>query len=324
VSLQARRERLLPDTPHWLYAAPGQLRAPWRLVCFGASLFLAQGIAESLFGPLFNWVSAVVGEPIAAYPYTTLLGLFAATAVALRMVDDAPWSAVGLGDGAWRIRALVGGKLLGLCAILTTSGGLYALGLMRFDAVALLDGSAPTAAAWFGTAVRATLLLAPAALWEELLFRGYLWHVARHAAGTRVALWSTSVAFALLHLGNPGVTLRTLTLVCIAGVCLGVIRARFDSLPAAWFAHLVWNWTMAAVLHVEVSGLSFATPLYRAVLEGPTWLTGGSWGPEGGAIAGLIMTGGLLLFEWPRRFDLLLPHMRRERSASMAAIAMRS
>jgi hypothetical protein len=66
-------------------------------------------------------------------------------------------------------------------------------------------------------------------------------------------------------------------------------------------AHLAWNWTMAAVLHVPVSGLSFATPGYRAVLDGPAWLTGGTWGPEGGIMAALIMTGALLRAEWPRR-----------------------
>jgi len=314
----------MPDSPHWLYAAPGQLRAPWRLVCFGASLFLAQGIAESLLGPVFGWMSSIVGEPIAAYPYITLSGMIVATIVALRFVDDAPWTAVGLGDDAWRRRSLASGKLLGLCAMIATSAALFALGMLHFDAVPSLTGSSSASSEWLGTAVRALLLLGPAALWEELFFRGYLWHVVRDAAGTRVALWSTSIAFAMLHLGNPGATLRTLVLVLIAGLCLGIVRERFASLPAAWLAHLAWNWTMAAALHVEVSGLPFATPIYRAVLSGPSWLTGGSWGPEGGAIAGLVMTGALLWFEWPHRFQFLLPHVHRRPSAPIAVVATRS
>ncbi len=293
-------------------------------MCFGASLFLAQGIAESLLGPVFGWLSSAVGEPIAAYPYMMLAGVMGATIVALRTVDDAPWSAVGFGDHAWALRSLVNGKLLGICAMGATVGVLFALGLLHFDGVPALDGSASPLSAWIATAVRTLALLAPAALWEELLFRGYLWHVARDAGGPRVALWSTSVAFALLHLGNPGATVRTVMLVGIAGLCLGVIRERFASLPAAWLAHLAWNWTMAGALHVEVSGLPFATPVYRAVLTGPSWLTGGSWGPEGGAIAGLIMTSALLWFEWPRRNELLLPHMTRRHSGAIATVATRS
>jgi hypothetical protein len=48
---------------------------------------------------------------------------------------------------------------------------------------------------------------------------------------------------------------------------------------------------MAAVLHVPVSGLPFATPGYRAVITGPDWLTGGSWGPEGGVLAAFVLGG---------------------------------
>ncbi|MDQ8160926.1 MAG: hypothetical protein P3C12_16095, partial [Gemmatimonadota bacterium] len=65
------------------------------------------------------------------------------------------------------------------------------------------------------------------------------------------------------------------------------------SLPAAWSAHLAWNWVMAAVLHMPVSGLPFATPGYRAVVQGGEWLTGGAWGPEGGMMAVLVLGGAL-------------------------------
>jgi hypothetical protein len=70
------------------------------------------------------------------------------------------------------------------------------------------------------------------------------------------------------------------------------VREHTGSLPAAWGAHLAWNWIMAAVLHVPVSGLPFDTPGYRAVLQGPAWLTGGGWGPEGGAVALVVMGAG--------------------------------
>jgi len=74
------------------------------------------------------------------------------------------------------------------------------------------------------------------------------------------------------------------------------------SLYAATAAHLAWNWIMAAVLHVPVSGLAFETPDYRLVDAGPDWVTGGSWGPEAGAGAMLGLSAALAyLYLYVRR-----------------------
>jgi hypothetical protein len=72
-----------------------------------------------------------------------------------------------------------------------------------------------------------------------------------------------------------------------------------------WFPlgiHWAWNWTMGAVLGLPVSGIERLTPepLLRATDIGPAWLTGGSYGIEGGAactIALLVST----LFIWRTR-----------------------
>ncbi len=160
-----------------------------------------------------------------------------------------------------------------------------------------VDGSVFERSTWAGTALRLLLLLAPAALWEELIFRGYLWTVTEEASGTTAALVVTSTLFGIVHLQNPGAGVRTTLLVMLAGVCLGAVRSRTGSLPAAWLAHLAWNWTMAAGLHMPVSGLPVTTPGYRAVVSGPAWLTGGTWGPEGGAVAALTL-GGALCIAW--------------------------
>jgi hypothetical protein len=54
---------------------------------------------------------------------------------------------------------------------------------------------------------------------------------------------------------------------------------------------LAWNLVQAVVLHAPVSGLPLPTPGYRLVDNGPGWLTGGPWGPEGG----LAAAGGMLV-----------------------------
>ena len=82
-------------------------------------------------------------------------------------------------------------------------------------------------------------------------------------------------------------------MVTLAGVLLGMVLVATGSLYAATAAHFAWNFVLAGVLHVAVSGRGFVTTDYQLVETGPDWLTGGAWGPEGGIAAGLGMAAGL-------------------------------
>jgi len=303
-ALDPERWRPRPDGPRWLYAEPGRLRALWRLTVFGLAIAVAPLIVTGFIAPLFGLISRAVGEPVAAYPWITLVSVLASTALALRLVDDAPWSAVAMGQGSWSPRLLSIGLLLGSAAILATMALLWLTASARFETTSSAFADAASMGDWWATAARVTARLAPAALWEELLFRGYLWTVASDAGGVRVARWSTAVAFGAVHLLNPGAGVLSTLLVMIAGLSLGMIRERTNSMGATWLAHLAWNWIMAAVLHVPVSGLLFDTPLYRTVVSGPSWWTGGAWGPEGGVAALCVLVGALL---WDARRRVAVP-----------------
>jgi membrane protease YdiL (CAAX protease family) len=160
----------------------------------------------------------------------------------------------------------------------------------------------PPIESWTETARAALFVLAPAALVEEIAVRGYLLSTLRDAIRAPGAVAVTSVLFALLHLFNPGPTIISTAVVALAGVFLATIRLVTGSLYAAWIAHLAWNFSQAAVLHAPVSGLALPTPGYRLADHGPEWLTGGSWGPEGGlaAAAGMLVATFLLVWR-PRK-----------------------
>ena len=145
--------------------------------------------------------------------------------------------------------------------------------------------------------------LAPAALWEELVFRGYAFAVLAEWWGTPAALGATSLVFGLVHLQNVGATPESIAVVVMAGVFLGAVLVVLRSLWAAFAAHLTWNWVLAGVLHSAVSGVPFATPDYRLVDAGPDWATGGVWGPEGGvpAALGLVVVTAYLYLRRGRR-----------------------
>jgi hypothetical protein len=101
-----------------------------------------------------------------------------------------------------------------------------------------------------------------------------------------VSIILTAGFFANAHLENPNVVAGfTFVNTALAGVWLAVAYLRTRSLWLPLGLHWSWNWTMGAVLGLPVSGISRITPqpLLQAAESGPHWLTGGSYGIEGGA-----------------------------------------
>ena len=92
-----------------------------------------------------------------------------------------------------------------------------------------------------------------------------------------------------MHVANPGADAQSIVIVMLAGFFLGSVFLATRSLWATTVAHFVWNWFMAAALHTPVSGIAVSTPDYRVIDNGPDWLTGGAWGPEGGLAAAIGM-----------------------------------
>ena len=232
-----------------------------------------------VFFPVRNMARADVD--LFVTPWTQLAGTVLATYVMLRLWDKRPWSAIGLGRAQAAPGILGRGFLAGAATIGVPSILLLAASELRL--VPALAGSSAEVAA-MGVA---TFL--PAAFFEELVMRGYLFNTIREAFGWRGALIVTSTIFGLMHLGNPNVDAESVLLVILAGFFLGAILLATGSLFAAGMAHFGWNWVMAAVLHTEVSGVRFPVADFRIVDNGPDWLTGGAWGPEGGLAAGIGM-----------------------------------
>ena len=241
-----------------------------------AVTLVAAALAQGLQG-----VAALAGIRTILYYWVDFIAVLVATFVSLRWVDGLDWSFVLMGRSSSQPPLLTSGFLIGMIAIGVPCVVLLAMHELRI---------APAAPGnWALAAAQMALFLLPAAAAEELLMRGYIFSVLRESIGWKNTLIATSIAFGLLHLRNPGADPETITAVIIAGFFLGTILLVTESLYAAWMAHFAWNWTMAAGLHTSVSGLGVTAPNYHVIDSGPAWLTGGSWGPEGGVAAALGM-----------------------------------
>jgi CAAX protease family protein len=209
--------------------------------------------------------------------WISLASVIVATWVMVRRVDRFPWSEAGLDRAAASPPLLLKGTAFGGLTIGVASGLLLATHMLRVY---------PTApGSWWGDAGHSTILLLPAAFFEELFIRGYVFAVLRRAAGWKMALILTSIVFGLMHVANPGADAESILAVIVAGFFLGAIFLATRSLYAAGAAHFAWNWVMSGALHIAVSGTPSREPDYRVVDSGPDWLTGGPWGPEGGFAA---------------------------------------
>jgi membrane protease YdiL (CAAX protease family) len=133
------------------------------------------------------------------------------------------------------------------------------------------------------------LVLAPAALSEEVLFRGVPLLLLASALGRGTAIVLIAVAFALAHLDNPNVTPLAIGNIALAGVFLGLAFYAPGGIWTAWGAHLGWN-AMLAALDAPVSGVPFRIPFLDYVAGDPAWLTGGRFGAEGGLSSTLALT----------------------------------
>ncbi len=268
-----------------VYARPDRVRAGWRIL-----LFLLAGLAAS------NVVVPLVRTaiPAAVVPWVASAlecgALLFATRYALGTFEHGDWSVVALDRAAWRPRIVTLGALAGAAAIGIPTTLLIARGDLSFV-------SEPTRGA-LQAGLLAIAVLAPAAMTEELLLRGYPFAVLSGLWGWPVATAVTSIVFGVLHVGNPGVTPLAIANVISAGVFLAGVRRLTGSLAAAWAAHFAWNWTMLGGFHSAVSGLPFAVTGYRLQDSGPDWLSGGAWGPEGGVVAALGMIGAFAGLAW--------------------------
>jgi len=255
------------------------LRPLWQIIAFYVIAFLALGILD-VAGELTVGKGRIAPQEI-LYQWISLASVVFATWIMLRRVDKLPWSTVGLGRAAASPLLIAKGLAFGALTIGVTCLVLLGTGLMRIDQT--VPGS------WWGEAWRSTFVFLPAAFFEELFIRGYVFAVLRRAGGWKMALIVTSVVFGMLHAWNPNPDAESILAVIVAGFFLGAIFLATRSLYATGAAHFAWNWVMSGALHIAVSGVPSRDPDYRVVETGPDWVTGGPWGPEGGIAAVVAM-----------------------------------
>jgi len=254
------------------------------------------------FTTALGWIAVFV---VAGFVATFLLRLVipAPAGSPWRLAGDAGAQALGFGLATWGIgrlaakrswrelgwtacdgrdlvrtlgtRAGVGAALAVLAVVLA-----IALGGARLD----LTGDWPR---YGRIAAPVALGLLAAALFEELLFRGFPLRTLADALGAWRATLVLAIGFALAHVGNPEAGLVGVLNIALAALWLSIAFFSPGGMTAAWGLHFGWNAGLALLFDAPVSGLTFNVPIVEYDPGRLSFVDGGGFGPEGG-LAGTV------------------------------------
>jgi uncharacterized protein len=291
------------EKPHWfqnIFIGPEGLRAGWRFLLYVA-MFMAfaraiQGLLR--LSPTIHkiFMDTQNGGPIThafdfLFESSAILAAYI-PAVVMSRFEKRPFGAYGVPlKGAFG-RLFWQGILWGLIfesaevGIIGALGG-YSLGTLALSAPEIIK---------HGILWAIGFLLVGFS--EEFIFRGYT----QFTLGSWIGFWPSAFAlsalFGLTHLGNSGEGWVGALSVFTFGMFACLTLKRTGSL---WFAigfHAATDYAETFIFSTPDSGLLAEGHLLNSTFHGPTWLTGGTIGPEGSVIDFVMIVLAFIVFAW--------------------------
>jgi hypothetical protein len=291
-----------PDGIKWSFINDeGELRSGWRVLAFVVMFILASFFITAVvvvIGRFIPEIGRYLDRPVGSETATShllinssldrliaLISAIIATAIAARTLEHRSFASVGFKLHKGWVRDFALGSAWGAAtlafAVLVAAGA----GATFFRE----QQTSPEAVA--GGFLFLFFFFLVAGAFEELLFRGFIFQAFDHNLGPLAAIALTSIPFGLVHLGNPAAAGFSTVNTVLAGVWLGVAYLLTRSLWLATALHYAWNFAIVFIFGLPVSGINDFERL--AMLDGepapPDWLSGGSYGPEGGAAVTLAL-----------------------------------
>jgi uncharacterized protein len=287
-----------------VFMGPNGIRAGWRLLLF-LLLWFACIAAEQLILKHIPGVKAwfkaqdpnVFTPAVAIFSEAIMLfALLVATAV-MALIEKRTYADYYLsmnqflGKGFWQ------GVPYGFAMLSLALGLIAALHGFSLGDVAL---SGADAVKYGGLYAIAFLMVG---LVEEFSFRGYM----QSTLGPGIGFWPAaillSILFGAIHLNNLGEAWFGAAMAGSFGVLAAFALQRTGNI---WFPigmHAAWDWSETFFYSVPDSGFLAKGHLFNSTFHGPTWLTGGTVGPEGSVFAFLVLViGGVgIHFIFPKK-----------------------
>lgn len=252
---------------------------------------------------LLTWLATITMDYEGSYslaenPMTTLvleyLPLFIASLVSLyithTVIFKRSWISTGF-TKKWYSNSTAKAGTIAFFFLAVSFLTLYTLGFMRIDGINF------KASLFFGF----LLLFIVQSSFEEIVSRSFMIPTITAYSNVWVALFISSSIFAILHLFNANITILSTLNIFLAGLLLGLLYLRYESIWPAISFHVAWNFFQGSFFGFEVSGHEVYSYLDTTEI-GPDLYTGGPFGLEGSIICTLLlMTYSAYLFmQWPK------------------------
>ena len=279
----------------------GRLRSGWRLLIFILAYIAVSLVLVTIGRGVFLIIMAAAPQlphsnfiADVTFRFGLLLTALIAGYLCVRFLEGLPWRSLGLTLHTGWFRDLVFGSAAGFVTLAIAVGIATAGKGLSFS----LNADAVTSMA--RSMLGSLALLFVAALAEEAMFRGYGLQTLVRARLALLAVLLTSVPFGLVHLSNPNVVPGvTFANTVIAGVWFGIAYLRTRSLWLPWGLHWSWNWALGWFFGLPISGINLVShPFLNATDNGPSWLTGGTYGIEGGIACTVALVLSTLFIWW--------------------------
>ena len=135
-----------------------------------------------------------------------------------------------------------------------------------------------------GNLVKIFLMLAAAAIIEEVIFRSFFINGLKlYLRSTTLIILITALFFGVVHIFNEGSTILSTISAFIGGIMYALAFIKTEKLWLPIGLHFSWNFFQGCVYGFPVSGFVIEG-LLKVNISGQEFWTGGEYGPEGGLI----------------------------------------
>lgn len=138
---------------------------------------------------------------------------------------------------------------------------------------------------------------------EEVLCRSYLYQkLLKRYNSYLIAILGNSILFALLHLGNNGITVLAIVDIFVIGVMFSMLVYYFDSIWCAFGVHTAWNFTQNILFGLPNSGLMVPYSMCKLDAASDSLVYNVGFGVEGTVFAiGIQIVVCVLLYLWAKK-----------------------
>lgn len=166
---------------------------------------------------------------------------------------------------------------------------------------------------------------------EELAYRGYIltnaaeglndWRRLTPIGAIVLAAVFSLVTFGLSHLPNQNASAVGILGIVVGGLVIAAAYVLTGELAIPMGVHIAWNVFLWAVFGFPTSGLDYGIHILKLRITGPSFVTGGAFGPEAGVLLlGTCFVGLILLLGW---LQVRYGSIRRQRTLATPTLRWR-